>query len=122
MTTKKEKRTLGQRSADTVALVVGSWKFILIQSTILLLWAAANVILISYRWDPYPFILMNLVLSLQAAFTAPIIMMSQKRQAQKDRENAQEDLNIDQQDLLLDKESVKNIKKILKILENNQNF
>jgi len=77
--------SFGQKAAEKIACTVGSWKFIIIQSMFLLLWGTANVIFISYSWDPYPFILMNLFLSLQAAYTAPMILMSQNRQSAQDR-------------------------------------
>jgi uncharacterized membrane protein len=77
--------TLGERLSDLVAAIVGSWRFILIQSGLLLAWLAANIALGGGAWDPYPFILLNLMLSFQAAYTAPIIMMSQNRQADVDR-------------------------------------
>jgi len=88
--------TLGQRASDRVAGVVGSWPFIIIQTGILALWAAVNVFAWVRQWDPYPFILMNLFLSLQAAYTAPVIMMSQNRQAVKDRIEAHNDFLINQ--------------------------
>jgi uncharacterized membrane protein len=85
--------TVGQRVADKVASVVGGWPFIILQSIILILWMASNVYLaIHYKdkaFDPYPFILLNLVLSFQAAYTGPIVMMSQNRQNEKDRAAAQ---------------------------------
>jgi len=74
--------------------VVGSWRFIIIQSVILAFWVAMNVVGYVYHWDPYPFILLNLVLSFQAAYAAPIIMMSQNRQAAKDRLAADVDYQI----------------------------
>jgi uncharacterized membrane protein len=83
------------RAADGVAAIVGSWRFILIQSGLLVAWIAANAML-GARWDPYPFILLNLVLSFQAAYTAPIIMMSQNRQGDVDRQRAIEDFEINQ--------------------------
>ena len=83
--------TSGQRSADWVARNIGSWKFIIIQSLLLTVWVILNVTAFIYHWDPYPFILMNLILSLQAAYTAPIIMMSQNRQAERDRIDAHND-------------------------------
>jgi uncharacterized membrane protein len=86
---------LGQRVADKVASVVGGWPFIIFQSMLLILWMAANVYLaLHYKdkaFDPYPFILLNLVLSFQAAYTGPIVMMSQNRQNEKDRLSAQSD-------------------------------
>jgi uncharacterized membrane protein len=81
--------------ADRFANVVGSWRFIIIQSIILAAWVAMNVAGYVYNhWDPYPFILLNLVLSFQAAYAAPIIMMSQNRQAVKDRLAAEVDYQI----------------------------
>ena len=77
--------TLGERLSDLVAATVGSWRFILIQSGLLVAWLVANIASGGNAWDPYPFILLNLMLSFQAAYTAPIIMMSQNRQADIDR-------------------------------------
>lgn len=87
----EQQATLSTRASDWVASRVGSWQFIIGQSIILLIWAILNVTAFVSHWDPYPFILMNLVMSLQAAFTAPIIMMSQNRQADKDRIEAHHD-------------------------------
>jgi uncharacterized membrane protein len=86
----------GERIADGLAKVMGSWRFIILQSLVLGCWIAMNVAALVYRWDPYPFILLNLVLSFQAAYAAPIIMMSQNRQAAKDRLMAEQDyvLNV----------------------------
>ena len=86
--------TRGQRFSDAVTGTVGSWPFIGIQSGILLLWIAANVTAWISHWDPYPFILLNLALSFQAAYTAPFILMSQNRQQDIDRQAAQEDYRI----------------------------
>jgi uncharacterized membrane protein len=77
--------TLGQRAAEAVARTVGSWRFIIGQSLFIALWVTVNCIGLTPHWDPYPFILMNLLLSLQAAYTAPMILMSQNRQAEHDR-------------------------------------
>jgi uncharacterized membrane protein len=89
-----EKLTTGQRIADRLAMVMGSWAFIIIQSIILAFWITLNVIAYINHWDPYPFILLNLALSFQAAYAAPIIMMSQNRQAAKDRLMAEQDYEI----------------------------
>src|SRR5271169_4250746 len=89
-----EKLTRGQRIADGLAAVMGSWPFIIIQSIILAIWILANVIAWIQHWDPYPFILLNLALSFQAAYAAPIIMMSQDRQAAKDRLMAEQDYEV----------------------------
>jgi uncharacterized membrane protein len=86
--------TVGERTADWVATQMGSWGFIIGQGILLLLWIVLNLTAFMQHWDPYPFILMNLVLSTQAAFAAPIIMMSQNRQAEKDRMEVQIDYNV----------------------------
>jgi uncharacterized membrane protein len=86
--------TLGQKIADRVAATMGSWRFIIIQSGILLVWVALNVTMIVYHWDPYPFILLNLALSFQAAYAAPFIMMSQNRQQDIDRRAAEGDHQV----------------------------
>lgn len=86
--------TIGQRIADAVAATMGSWKFIIIQSIILLFWIVLNVTAFIQQWDPYPFILLNLALSFQAAYAAPFIMMSQNRQQDIDRKSAENDFKI----------------------------
>jgi uncharacterized membrane protein len=95
----------GQRIADRVAQVVGSWPFIIVQSAVLFGWIVVNVWLVVYlgthpgawrAWDPYPFILLNLLLSFQAAYTGPVVMMSQNRQAQKDRLMAENDFQVNE--------------------------
>jgi uncharacterized membrane protein len=86
--------TTGQRIADQVAATMGSWKFIIIQSIILLAWIALNITAFVEQWDPYPFILLNLALSFQAAYAAPFIMMSQNRQQDIDRQSAEHDHQI----------------------------
>ena len=87
--------TVGQKVADKVASTVGSWPFIITQSCILALWLVLNSIAAINHWDPYPFILLNLMLSFQAAYAAPFVMMSQNRQAEKDRLTAQNDYATD---------------------------
>jgi uncharacterized membrane protein len=84
----------GARLADAVAAAVGSWRFILIQSGLLAAWIAGNAIAGRGAWDPFPFILLNLLLSFQAAYTAPIIMMSQNRLSDVDRERALADHQV----------------------------
>jgi uncharacterized membrane protein len=86
--------TTGQRIADIVAATMGSWNFIIIQSVILLIWIILNVTAFMEQWDPYPFILLNLALSFQAAYAAPFIMMSQNRQQDIDRQAAEHDHQI----------------------------
>lgn len=85
---------LGERLADAVAATVGSWRFVLIQSGLLAAWIVGNAAAGGAAWDPYPFILLNLLLSFQAAYTAPIIMMSQNRTAALDRERAMADYEV----------------------------
>lgn len=77
-------RNFGQRAADSIANGMGSWTFIIAQSIFVGAWIILNIVAFTNRWDPYPFILLNLLFSTQAAYAAPIIMMSQNRQAQKD--------------------------------------
>ena len=90
-----DQRTFGQIVADKVAAFGGSWKFIILFFVFILFWIAGNVfILINKGFDPYPFILLNLILSCLAALQAPVIMMSQNRQEEKDRERAKKDYMI----------------------------
>ncbi|MCB9450993.1 MAG: DUF1003 domain-containing protein [Anaerolineaceae bacterium] len=89
-----EKLSFGQKTAEWVAKTVGSWRFIIIQSVLLVFWIILNSIALLDHWDPYPFILMNLVLSTQAAYATPIIMMSQNRQAEKDRMESHNDYQV----------------------------
>ena len=90
----KDKYTLGQRAADTIAKFAGSWAFIFSFTGILIVWMVVNVLLASKAFDPYPFILLNLVLSCVAAIQAPLIMMSQNRQEEKDRRRAENDYKV----------------------------
>lgn len=90
-----EQLTMGAKIADGVASLVGSWRFIIGQSIILTFWVVLNSIAWAFAWDPRPFILLNLVLSFQAAYSAPFVMMSQNRQAEKDRLTAQNDYLTD---------------------------
>ena len=89
-----EKYTLGQRAADAIAKFAGSWAFIFSFTGVLLLWMVVNTILAADAFDPFPFILLNLVLSCVAAIQAPLIMMSQNRQEQKDRRRAENDYKV----------------------------
>jgi uncharacterized membrane protein len=86
--------TMGQKIADQVASTMGSWPFIIVQSLILLVWIILNVTAYVQKWDPYPFILLNLALSFQAAYAAPFIMMSQNRQQDIDRKEAESDHQV----------------------------
>jgi uncharacterized membrane protein len=98
------------RAAIAVAGIIGSWKFIVGQSLFLTAWVVLNVIGWVKSWDPYPFILMNLVLSLQGAYTAPLIIMAQNREAEKDRLMMQEDFETN-------RHAAVEVSKILNILE-----
>jgi uncharacterized membrane protein len=80
-----EGRTLGQRAADTVTAFVGSWRFIIAQSILMTAWVVLNTTAIIQHWDPYPFIFMNLVFSLESALASPMILMSQNRETERDR-------------------------------------
>ena len=90
----KEKYTLGQKAADAIAKFAGSWAFIFAFTGVLVLWMVLNTLLAAKAFDPYPFILLNLVLSCVAAIQAPLIMMSQNRQEEKDRRRAENDYNV----------------------------
>lgn len=89
-----KKITFGQRASDKLAEFTGSWFFIIAFTLFLLIWVLINVYFLKNPFDPYPFIMLNLVLSCVAAIQAPLIMMSQKRQEQKDRERAEDDFKI----------------------------
>mgnify|MGYP002599847273 FL=1 len=90
----EKKYTLGQRAADAIAKFAGSWAFIFSFTGALVLWMVVNIIMASKAFDPYPFILLNLVLSCVAAIQAPLIMMSQNRQEEKDRRRAENDYKV----------------------------
>ncbi|WP_395050562.1 DUF1003 domain-containing protein [Flavobacterium sp.] len=117
--------SFGSRLADAVAKGMGSWKFIILQTVLVILWMALNIIGFVYHWDVYPFILLNLLFSTQAAYAAPIIMMSQNRQNERDRIQAQADYqtNIDAKKeiealtLILNKLDVDKLDKIIAMLE-----
>jgi len=115
----------GSRLADSVAKSMGSWKFIIVQTVLVVLWMSLNLFAFFYHWDVYPFILLNLLFSTQAAYAAPIIMMSQNRQNERDRAQAQADYqtNIDAKEeiealtLILNKLDVEKLDKIIAMLE-----
>lgn len=118
-------RTFGQRIADSISNGMGSWTFIIIQTIFVLGWMACNLIGFLMHWDPYPFILLNLLFSTQAAYAAPIIMMSQKRQNERDRLQAMDDyqtnleakLEIEELQRRLNRIETDKLDKILAILE-----
>ena len=90
----RERYSLGQRAADKIAKFAGSWAFIFSFTGGLVLWMVINAVLAAEAFDPYPFILLNLVLSCVAAIQAPLIMMSQNRQEEKDRRRAENDYKV----------------------------
>lgn len=116
--------TFGSRMSDGVAATVGSWKFIMIQSTIIIFWIVFNTQIpeeglklgnfVIHAWDSYPFIFLNLALSFQAAYTAPIIMMSQNRQSVVDRFNVEDDYRVNREA----KQDVEHIKRELRSVHN----
>jgi CRP/FNR family transcriptional regulator, cyclic AMP receptor protein len=90
----EERETFGERLADAVARFGGSWGFIILFSVVLIIYSTVNVLLKGRAWDPYPFILLNLFLSMLAAIQAPVIMMSQNRQDAKDRVRSELDFDV----------------------------
>jgi len=110
------KKTFGEKTSDKITEVIGSWQFIIIQSCFLMIWIIVNISAWINHWDPYPFILLNLALSFQAAYAAPIIMMSQNRSATMDRKKAEADLATDRRA----ERRIIAIQKQLNRLENNK--
>ena len=108
--------TFGQRIADKVANRMGSWAFIIIQTFFVLLWMSLNIIGLIFHWDPYPFILLNLLFSTQAAYAAPIIMMAQNRQNERDRFQAKEDFTTNVEA----KNEIEELQKSIARIENQQ--
>lgn len=125
----KNKRTFGQKAADKITRIVGSWKFIVIQTILLFIWVILNLTAWIYHWDPYPFIFLNLALSFQAAYTAPIILMSGNREADRERRKNTLDLFTDKKaereiaeiQLNLSRLEREKIDQILEILNNKNN-
>ncbi|MES2893823.1 MAG: DUF1003 domain-containing protein [Bacteroidota bacterium] len=124
-----ETLSVGDRLADVVAQGMGSWRFIIIQSIFVVAWMGLNIVGYFHHWDTYPFILLNLVFSTQAAYAAPIIMMSQNRQSQRDRIQAQEDYRtnieakkeIEALQLQIEQLELQKLDKMLQILEELRN-
>ena len=117
--------SFGQRLADSVANGKGSWKFIIIQTILVVLWMILNFVGFMYHWDVYPFILLNLLFSTQAAYAAPIIMMAQNRQSERDRHQADQDyktnveakLEIEQLTMRLNTIEIEKLDKIIEMLK-----
>lgn len=120
-----DRLTFNQRLADRVAKIIGSWSFIIWQTVFVLIWMSLNVVGVFYHWDAYPFILLNLLFSTQAAYAAPIIMMAQNRQNERDRVQAQKDYETNTQAKLeiealqekLNFIEINKLDKIIKMLE-----
>jgi uncharacterized membrane protein len=125
----KESLTFPQRLADNVANGMGSWKFIIIQTIFVALWMILNLLAWLQHWDAYPFILLNLLFSTQAAYAAPIIMMSQNRQNERDREQAQADYEtniqakkeIEKLSIILHRLDTDKLDKIIEMISQLQN-
>lgn len=111
-----EKRTVGDRAADWVASFMGSWTFIIIQTVFVTIWIVLNIFAFEKGWDPYPFILLNLLFSTQASYAAPIIMMSQNRQADRDRIHAYADYETN----LTAKQEIEDLQVHLSRIENEK--
>ena len=109
----KTKVSVGQRAADAIAKFAGSWAFIGSFVGVLLLWMVLNIVLATNAFDPYPFILLNLVLSCVAAIQAPLIMMSQNRQEEKDRRRAENDYKVNLKTEILIEDLYKKTNRIL---------
>ncbi len=119
----RRNRTFGQKAADLLTKWAGSWTFIIILTFLLLCWITANVLLLIYRWDPYPFILLNLFLSFMAAYQAPIILMSQNRAADWDRKKSAQDLALDKKTeagIRVIQDELTEIKKMLRKIQKEQ--
>jgi len=112
----QEGLTTGQRLAYVLAMAMGSWKFIVVQTIIVVIWMSLNLVAYTHRWDPFPFILLNLLFSTQAAYAAPIIMMSQNRQADRDRHQAQADYETN----VAAKREIEELQRALTRLENDK--
>ncbi len=120
-----ETRSFGSRLADSVASGMGSWRFIIFQTILVILWMGLNIVGFMYHWDVYPFILLNLLFSTQAAYAAPIIMMAQNRQNDRDRHHAEADYQtnleakreIEALAIMLKTIEVEKLDKIIKMLE-----
>jgi uncharacterized membrane protein len=123
-----ESMTRAQRIADKLASVMGSWMFIVTQTVFVAIWMVLNFVAYMHHWDPYPFILLNLLFSTQAAYAAPIIMMSQNRQNERDREQARNDYEtnleakaeIEALQLQLSQIETQKLDKILALLEGSK--
>src|ERR1041385_1099424 len=115
-----DQATRGERLADQIATGIGSWRFLIVQTILVLLWVGINLTGFVLRWDPYPFILLNLMFSVQAAYTGPVLLLAGNRQSQKDRLTlelaAREAQRADRQDRQILEEIKRNTEITLKVL------
>ena len=109
-----DEATYGERLADAIAAGIGSWRFLIVQTVAVILWVTLNVIALVNHWDPFPFILLNLLFSVQAAYTGPVLLLAGNRQAQKDR------LTLEHASTEADKADAQNVQ-ILTAIEHNTN-
>lgn len=112
----RQRLTAGQKIADKITKVMGSWSFIIAQTIIIIVWMIFNLTAYIHHWDPYPFILLNLLFSTQAAYAAPIIMMAQNRQNQRDRVQAKNDFDTNK----AAKKEIEDLQKSLARIENEK--
>lgn len=121
-----EEATRGERLADSIAAGIGSWRFLIIQTIAVLLWVGLNIVGLVRRWDPFPFILLNLLFSVQAAYTGPVLLLAGNRQAQKDRltleHAAHEADKADKQNVQILRAIEHNTEVTLKVLEHVQSL
>jgi uncharacterized membrane protein len=113
-----DEQTRGGRAADVVAAFLGSWRFIGLQTAVILVWIALNVVAAAMRWDPYPFILLNLLFSTQAAYAAPILQLAQNRQTEHDRVRAEADFATNERALEIvqdTRELVRDVRALMRV-------
>jgi uncharacterized membrane protein len=109
-----DEATYGEMLADKIAAGIGSWTFLIIQTCAVLLWLTLNIIALTHHWDPFPFILLNLLFSVQAAYTGPVLLLAGNRQAQKDR------LTLEHAAYEADKADEQNVEILLAIEKNTE--
>ncbi|MEG2396979.1 MAG: DUF1003 domain-containing protein [Oscillospiraceae bacterium] len=117
---KPEKITFGEKASDVLATFAGSWTFVISFVLILILWIIVNSVFLINSFDPFPFILLNLVLSCIAAVQAPLIMMSQKRQEHKDRQRSKNDYRVNLKSEIILEDLHHKLDRLLEIEEENQ--
>lgn len=116
------KESFGQRASDRLSSLAGSWTFVIGFTLLLLVWITVNTVMAAKSFDPYPFILLNLVLSCVSAIQAPLIMMSQKRQDEKDRRRSENDYKINLKCEILLKNMHYKLDRIIECIDENQNY